>query len=162
MKLRTKLMTEAPYSSKVQHIADYKNITTNKSTPKMKSATSGGGGSGMEERLARVESDVTHIQSDVTHIKTYGIGFSAFFILLIVGFSGWQSHKFDRVEDKFDRVEDKLDVFDERLDRLEVSMGKVEVKLDNVEARLGGIEVKLNSVETILIDIRDNLSKEAK
>jgi len=105
----------------------------------------GGGGNGMENRLVKLESDVTHLQSDVTDIKKYGIGFSAFFVVLIVGLVAgalnWQSHKFDRVEDKFD-------VFDGRLDNLEVGLGKVEVKLDNVE--------------TILIDIRDNLSKEAK
>ena len=60
----------------------------------------------MENRLVKLESDVTNIQSDVTHIKTYGIGFSAFFVVLIVGLVAgalnWQSHKFDRVEDKFD------------------------------------------------------------
>ena len=156
-------MTEASSSSEVLNMADYRLITTKQATTTMKSATTsgggGGGGNGMENRLVKLESDVSHLQSDVTDIKKYGIGFSAFFVVLIVGLVAgalnWQSHKFDRVEDKFD-------VFDGRLDNLEVSMGKVEVRLDNVEARLGGIEVKLNSVETILIDIRESLNKDAR
>jgi len=164
-------MSSVDSSTDVAFLADYRPIKTNQATPKIKSTVTGGsdgggGGNGMENRLARLESDVTHLQSDVTDIKRYGIGFSAFFVVLIVGLVAgalnWQSHKFDRVEDKFD-------VFDGRLDSLEVSMGKVEVRLDNVEAKLGGIEVKLNAiegtlggVETILIDVRDSLNKDPK
>ena len=152
-------MTEASSSSEVLNMADYRLITTKQATTTMKSATTsgggGGGGNGMENRLVKLESDVSHLQSDVTDIKKYGLRFSAFLILLIVGFSGWQSHKFDRIEDKFDRVEDKFDRFDERLDRVELSVGKIETRLDN-------IEVKVSNIETILLDIRDNLNKETK
>ena len=159
MTQRLSAMTEASSSSSVANIADYKPITTKQTTAKMNATTSGGGrgggGNGMENRLASLETNVTHLQSDVTDIKKYGLRFSAFLILLIVGFSGWQSHKFDRVEDKFDRVEDKFDRFDERLDRVELSVGKIETRLDN-------IEVKVSNIETILLDIRDNLNKETK